>query len=289
LHLETAVDRLLNLNPIVEGANMKINRFTSRRAILAVAFVAVCGGCAQTPQTTAAAPSAEAQRRAAFAAHNQRSHARDDFYDRAAGVTRDMPNFQALKHALSGMYSDPVVVDWMEGQLRRGVSQETFVASVSQRAFSGLNRLEDDAALTLFNVMGTMMARLDKSQCDQFLQPAADARSRFGRMVAAMTAEEVQGLFDTFRRALRADISGQPLRAVPAGGSLALVTASLALAQAAAPFESAGGNHCRATAGLLHAVSAMSGDERSSAITIVLATVGMGGAQAVQQRTAEAR
>ena len=268
---------------------MKIVRTTwMRTALSAVMAGALLAGCAQTPQTPAAAPtSAEAQRRAVFQLYVQQMLAGDEFYERTLNVSRHAPNFAALKRGLGGIYTDPVVMDWMLEQLQRGGSQEQFIGSVSHRMFSGLSRLDDDAALTLINVMGGMMSRMDTTQCEQFLRPGPDSRSRFTRMAAAMTADEVHGLFDTFRRAMRADISERPLRPVPTGANMAKVTAGLARLQAGDAAR-ADGNSCHASASLMQAVSAMSGEERSGAITFVLAMMGMGAKQA-QQRTVVAR
>ena len=267
-----------------------------RAAAIVAACAALLGGCAQTPprampaEPQAAAPtSVEAQRRAVFQLYLQQTLAQDAFYERNLGVTRSMPNFAAIKHGLSAIYTDPVVLDWMTDHAERGTPREQFVGSVAQRMFAGLNRLDDDAALLMLGAIGGMMGRMDHAACEQFLRSTnSDKASAFRRMLAAMTDAEVRGMFEAFRLAMRADITAQPLRAVPSAPSMARVTAALERGNRIG-VPAGGDNNCRRSARLVQTVAALSGEERSGAITFVLAVMGLSAQQQERQQPAETR
>lgn len=245
-------------------------------------------GCAQPP---AASPSSRSdlptqQGREVFAAAFADALKHDQFYETSVGVSRTMPAYPAFKTAMTKLYTDDVVIDWLYASLQRGEDREATFKQLGSRMFEGLARLDDESSLQLLSALGDIMGRLSPEQCQEFSAPKDRAKSEFGRMLAWMTPDEVTRFFGGMHQGLRASLQNKPLRPTPTREQFSTMLAALGQQVPGGLYKKSSGNSCRDGQELMQAVNRLSGVERSHAITFVMNQVGFYARGSLQKKLA---
>jgi hypothetical protein len=155
---------------------------------------------------------------------------RDEFVEGITSMKRDEPVFPAVKSSLGVMFSDPVIVDWIVGQVQRdraGFSREW--VGVTTRGFLSI---DDATALKLLMPISYAAGRMSAAECQAIESKKTKDKSSdsFMAMLRAMKPHEVNDFFDGMRTAVVAGIRGAPLRPVstPAQTAQALSAGTVA-------------------------------------------------------------
>lgn len=247
--------------------------------VLGALLLAGFAGCAQPPGQTGGLSPADTSEELKLAMVRD-VFSRDDHIERALGISRTAPNFSAVKSGYAALFGDEVVGRWAVREVQASGSGDSgkarFVSQWSARLANGLGRLTDAQAMGFFDPLAAMMERLDEAQCRDY--NAKSSGNSMQKMMRYMTASEIAQFFDVMRLAIRADLQGAPLRRALTRDDIAATVKALT---PATPDKASGAPSCQDAAGVFRAVDRLQGEQRSSAITVLLVLTGM-----AAQRTA---
>jgi hypothetical protein len=260
----------------------------------AAAFALVLGlaACATAPSTAPSTPPSaphlatpqkdatpEQQQRQVLISYLQTTLSNDTFFEDVGKMQRSEPNFQAFKQALTAIYSDELVTEWMVQQLIQGRSPQDLPGQVGRQIFNGIGRLNDEQALSWLRTMGGMMKRLSPAQCERLINRNDEG---FAAMVKTMAPGEVTLFFAGFHQGWRAELQGLPLRPVPTAEQMKGVAEAFRKIESGP--SAAKASSCVMFSRLIDAVDHMPGAQRTAATTMVLSLMSMGARERVKER-----
>jgi len=262
----------------------------SRGRLLALSTLcgwAVLTGCAQQPtqpgqpaQRSAGNTSADyssRQGREVFAATFATAVQQDEFYETTLGVPRSVASFGAFKEAMTALYTDPIVIDWLYNQLSRGRKRDEVFQELGARLFSGVLRLDDNQSMQMLTAMGDMMGRLTPEQCDLFQRPKdkdPKADNAMTKMLQWLAPDETRRFFGGLHQSIRAELTNAPLRPAPSREQFAAMFAALGKEVPGGLYKSSGSG-CKDLNRIVAAVNRLEGPVRSHAITYMLYSMGL--------------